>query len=46
LQRIERIADTIASMGDEEVYYWFSKCTGSEDQRRAQKALRILLAKE
>jgi len=37
--RMERIAETVGQMPDEEVYYWFSKVTGST---KAQRALRIL----
>lgn len=46
LERIEAIANAVESMGEEEAYYWFSKCAVSENARRAQKALRILLARE
>jgi hypothetical protein len=46
LSRIEDISGALRSMGAEEAYYWFSKCTAGEDIRRAQRALRILLAKE
>ena len=46
LRRIETISDQIKDMSDEEAYYWFSKCTAEDHARRAQKALRILLAKE
>jgi len=42
--RMERIADAIAEMSDEECYYWFSKCVKSNGPRRSQKALRTLLA--
>jgi len=44
--RMSDISDHIAGMTDEEAYYWFSKTTSVHDGRRAQKALRILLAKE
>ncbi len=40
---MERIAEAIRSMPDEEAYYWFSKCTSS---RRAQVALRTMLQSE
>ena len=46
LRRIEAITDAVGAMSEEEAYYWFSKCTSTHDARRAQKALRILLAKE
>lgn len=42
ISRMERIADAIAHMPDEECYYWFSKCV--RDGSRAQRALRILVA--
>ena len=44
--RMSDISDHIAGMTDEEAYYWFSKTTSLQHGRRAQKALRILLAKE
>jgi len=37
--RMERIAEAIRAMPDEEAYYWFSNCTSSH---RAQVALRTL----
>jgi len=46
LSRIEAIASGVRAMSDEETYYWFSKCTTSSTARRAQRALRILLAEE
>lgn len=46
LSRIEAISGAIWAMGPEEAYYWFSKCTDISTGRRAQKALRILLAEE
>ncbi len=42
--RIEAIGQGVQAMGDEEAYYWFSKCSAGSDALRAQKALRILLA--
>lgn len=45
-ERITAIVDAVGSMSEEEAYYWFSKCTGKDHARRAQKALRILLARE
>jgi hypothetical protein len=42
--RIEAIGQGVRAMGDEEAYYWFSKCSAGPDATRAQKALRILLA--
>jgi hypothetical protein len=44
--RIEAIGQGVQAMGDEEAYYWFSKCSAGPDASRAQKALRILLAGE
>lgn len=44
--RIEAIGEEVRAMGDEEAYYWFSKCTAGPHARRAQKALRVLLAGE
>ena len=48
LSRIEAISSIIRGMGEEETYYWFSKCTKSlpASARRAQRAMRILLAQE
>jgi hypothetical protein len=42
--RMERIAEAIREMPDEEAYYWFSKCVRDERPQRAKQALRILLA--
>jgi len=42
--RMERIAQAIAEMSDEECYYWFSKCVKAERPSRGQRALRVLLA--
>ena len=44
--RIEAIGQGIHAMGDEEAYYWFSKCSAGPNATRAQKALRVLLAAE
>jgi hypothetical protein len=44
--RIEAIGQGVQAMGDEEAYYWFSKCSVGSDAQRAQKALRVLLAAE
>jgi len=44
--RIEAIGQGVRAFGDEEAYYWFSKCSAGPDAARAQKALRILLAEE
>ncbi len=42
--RIEAVGHGVQAMGDEEAYYWFSKCTGGPEAVRARKALRVLLA--
>jgi hypothetical protein len=44
--RIEAISHGIRQMTSEELYYWYSKCTGGPTPERAQKALRIFLADE
>lgn len=44
--RIEAISQGIRSMTSEELYYWYSKCTGGHHAERAQIALRTLLADE
>lgn len=44
--RVEQVAAGVRRMPDEEVYYWYSKCTAKADSRRAQHALRVLLSKE
>jgi hypothetical protein len=44
--RMHEISEHIQAMTEEEAYYWFSKIAATEAARRAQKALRILLAKE
>lgn len=44
--RIEAIVQGVRAMAAEELYYWYSKCTGGPAAERAQKALRILLAGE
>ena len=46
LSRLETNSRAIWNMSDEEIYYWFSKCTAHPDGRRALRALRILLSKE
>lgn len=46
VSRMGEIAEHVRAMTEEEAYYWFSKATLSDAGRRAQKALRILLAKE
>lgn len=44
--RIEAISQGVRLMTPEELYYWYSKCTGGPVVERAQKALRIMLADE
>lgn len=44
--RIEAISQGVRQMTAEELYYWYSKCTGGPAAERAQKALRILLSSE
>ena len=44
--RIEAIGQGVQAMGDEEAYYWFSKCSAGAGAVRARRALRILLADE
>ena len=44
--RVEAISQGIRLMTAEELYYWYSKCTGGPTAERAQKALRVLLSEE
>ncbi len=44
--RMLEISEHVQAMTEEEAYYWFSKIAASQAARRAQKALRILLARE
>ena len=44
--RMGDISEQVQGMTDEEAYYWFSKTTSTKTGRRAQKSMRILLAKE
>lgn len=44
--RIEAISQGIRQMASEELYYWYSKCSGGPAAERAKKALRTLLAEE
>jgi hypothetical protein len=46
MKRIEAISQGVRQMTAEELYYWYSKCTGGPAAERAQKALRILLSAE
>jgi hypothetical protein len=47
-RRMEQVAEGIRRMAPEETVYWFSKCATPTltDARRAQHALRVLLAPE
>ena len=45
-RRIEEVSRAIATMEQEEVYYWFSKGTAGADLFRVQRALRIMLSDE
>jgi hypothetical protein len=44
--RMTSISEQVRAMTDEEAYYWFSKTTATATGRRAQRALRVLLAEE
>jgi hypothetical protein len=44
--RMTSISEQVDGMTDEEAYYWFSKTTAALSARRAQRALRVLLAEE
>jgi hypothetical protein len=44
--RMTSISEHVRAMTDEEAYYWFSKTTAATTARRAQRAMRVLLADE
>ncbi len=44
--RVEAISQGVRQMTAEELYYWYSKCSGGPAAERAQKALRVLLSAE
>jgi len=46
LDRIEAVSRAIRQMETEEAYYWFSKCSRSNESRRACRAVRIMMAEE
>jgi len=46
LPRIDAISGTIWAMSPKEACYWFSKCTDYATAGRAQRAIRLLLARE
>ena len=46
LGRIEAISERLRDMEPEELFYWYSKSMAAGDGRKAQRALRILIAEE
>jgi hypothetical protein len=46
VSRIEQVATGLRHMTDDEVYYWYSKCSDLETGQRAQRALRLLLSRD
>lgn len=44
--RMEEIIAGIDRMSDEEAYYWYAKCTNSNNAQKSRKALRVLLSEE
>ncbi len=44
--RMTSISEQVREMTEEEAYYWFSKALGAKTARRAQRAMRVLLAEE
>ena len=46
VDRMSSISSQIHGMTEEEAYYWFSKSTAASTARRAQRAMRVLLAEE
>jgi hypothetical protein len=44
--RMTAISEQVRAMAEEEAYYWFSKSTAATTARRAQRAMRVLLAEE
>jgi hypothetical protein len=46
LNRVEMISLGLRQMTSEELYYWYSKCTGTANPGRGQKSLRVLLSGE
>lgn len=43
--RVDAVLNGIGRMSDEEAFYWYSKCLGS-DASRSRRALRLMLADE
>jgi hypothetical protein len=46
MERVEMISHGLRQMTAEELYYWYSKCTGITNGDRALRAMRLLLAEE
>lgn len=46
VDRMSSISSQVHGMTEEEAYYWFSKSTAASTARRAQRAMRVLLAEE
>lgn len=44
--RMEAVSAGLRQMPAEEAYYWFSKCAAPSSGRQAQRALRVLLARD
>lgn len=44
LARVEAISERLRGMEPEELFYWFSKTTAPAEGRKAQRALRVLIA--
>ena len=43
--RVDAVLNGVGRMSDEEAFYWYSKCLGS-DASRSRRALRLMLADE
>jgi hypothetical protein len=46
LERVEMISHGLRQMTAEELYYWYSKCTGIPNGDRSLRAMRLLLAEK
>ena len=46
VSRMQAIAEQVARMEPEELFYWFSKMTARTSGNRARRALRVLMAQE
>jgi hypothetical protein len=42
IRRIEEISSAVRTMGDDEAYYWYAKCTDPDHGHRALRAFRDL----